>query len=248
MHTIRRIANGIRKVAAGLRPFNESVWPGVRNDLFVAHESIYTFALTYVSGKDVLDAGCGTGYGTAAMGRSAASAVGVDIDPLSIRYARRHFGADHVRFQTADLQALPFEKEFDAVVASNSLEHLEAPDKFIAGAIRGLRPGGVLIVAVPPIYSDHDALAHRHIHYHRANFTVQEWHALLVAHDFQVSCFVHAVGLHAARPDFSANQKSALTTHDFSFTAVAAKDIATKPSITAIFVASPTTSSKPSTP
>ncbi len=30
--TLHRALNGIRKVAAGLRPFSESVWPGVRND------------------------------------------------------------------------------------------------------------------------------------------------------------------------------------------------------------------------
>jgi len=57
----KRFLNGMRKVASGLRPFNESVWPGVRNDLFVAHESLYQLAAPYAAGARVLDAGCGTG-------------------------------------------------------------------------------------------------------------------------------------------------------------------------------------------
>ncbi len=51
----QRILNGLRKVTAGLRPFGESVWPGVRNDLFVAHESIYRFASPYARGANVLE-------------------------------------------------------------------------------------------------------------------------------------------------------------------------------------------------
>jgi hypothetical protein len=55
--SLLRVMNGVRKVAAGLRPFNESVWPGVRNDLFVAHQSIYHFASQYVVDRSLLDAG-----------------------------------------------------------------------------------------------------------------------------------------------------------------------------------------------
>src|SRR6266566_3430102 len=77
---LHRALNGIRKVAAGLRPFSESVWPGVRNDLFVAHESIYRFFANDVRNRDVLDAGCGTGYGSHILARSGAkSVVGVDL-------------------------------------------------------------------------------------------------------------------------------------------------------------------------
>jgi 2-polyprenyl-3-methyl-5-hydroxy-6-metoxy-1,4-benzoquinol methylase len=110
-----RIVNGIRKAAAGLRPFNESVWPGVRNDLFVAHESIYHFAASFARGKRVLDAGCGTGYGSSVLGDVAVSVIGVDIDARSVGYARRHFKRPGVSFEVMDLENIHFEGSFDLV-------------------------------------------------------------------------------------------------------------------------------------
>src|SRR5689334_18904699 len=100
-----RVSNGIRKVAAGLRPFSESVWPGVRDDLFVAHESIYVFAQRFVAGQNVLDAGCGTGYGSFLLARSGASSVlGVDRDRSSVRFAKRRYQADNLAFRVTDLE------------------------------------------------------------------------------------------------------------------------------------------------
>ena len=108
---MQRLTNGLRKIAAGLRPFSESVWPGVRNDLFVAHESIYEFFANDVQGERVLDAGCGTGYGARRLlDAGARTVVGVDIDALNIRYAKRHYGAANLRFMRADIQRLEFPK------------------------------------------------------------------------------------------------------------------------------------------
>ena len=122
----------MRKVLAGLRPFSESVWPGVRNDLFVAHQSIYAFATGYCAGKRVLDAGCGTGYGAFHLAQHGARAVtGVDLDGRSIAFARRHFQSPNLSFLTGDLEDLTLETaSLDTVVASNSLEHLDIPGAF----------------------------------------------------------------------------------------------------------------------
>src|SRR3989304_920486 len=50
---IQRLANGARKFLAGLTPHGENVWPGVQNDLFLAHLSIYRFFAGYAQGKRV---------------------------------------------------------------------------------------------------------------------------------------------------------------------------------------------------
>ena len=235
MHIIRRVVHGIRKVAAGLRPFNESVWPGLRNDLFVAHQSIYDFFATHAGGgKEVLDAGCGTGYGSAILAQRAARVVGVDIDPASVRYANRHFAAKNLSFRVEDIQKLGFEGEFDLVVSSNALEHLDEPASFVEGALRALRAGGRLIVAVPPIYTDHDRHAHGEIHYHRANLDVGQWRELL-SRWFEVAYFVH-LARDGVTPDFRSNRRSRLTQSDFRFLPVDRDAMLSQPSITAIFV------------
>ena len=213
------------------------MWPGVRNDLFVAHESIYRFASLYAEGALVLDAGCGTGYGSAVLAERATSVRGVDIDPLTIRYATRKYSSDRIHFERADLQALRFDQVFDVVVASNSLEHLEHPEQFLAGVKRCLRPGGKLIVAVPPIYTAHDSATHGHIHYHRANLGIAQWHDLLAGSGFHVSCFSHLPATTEIKPDFSATKVSALNARDFVFPAISRNDLLRVPSITAVFVA-----------
>jgi len=232
-----RVVNGARKVAAGLRPFNESVWPGVRNDLYVAHESVYGFFSRHVLGKRVLDAGCGTGYGASMMLEAGAeSVVGVDIDPKTVSFARRSFAKPGLEFRVSDMEALPPSQDsFDLIVASNSLEHLTSPESFIAGIEQVFAPGGSAILAVPPIYGQQDLAVHSAIAYHRSNLSITEWIELIGKSSASVSCFSHrAIG--GVHPDFSSHLPSKLDVTDFEFVPVTNDALCLEPSITAIFL------------
>lgn len=56
-----------------------------------------------------------------------------------------------------DAHALPFpDATFDAVLVFDVLEHLQDPERALAGMRRVLRPGGRLILGVPFIYPQHD--------------------------------------------------------------------------------------------
>jgi methylase of polypeptide subunit release factors len=58
----------------------ERVIPGqVETDLWNEHFSRYAFATLFASGKRVLDLGCGSGYGSAELARTAESVIGVDV-------------------------------------------------------------------------------------------------------------------------------------------------------------------------
>ncbi len=235
----QRILNGLRKVTAGLRPFGESVWPGVRNDLFVAHESIYRFASPHALGANVLDAGCGTGYGSRILAEAGASHVlGVDIDRLSIAFARRRYATATLEFERADCQDLTLlPARFDLVFASNVLEHLERPERFVSTAFETLRPGGHALFAVPPITSGAMAAVHHDIHYHRSNLTVAAWHALLSAHAWTVNAFAHTFVGPGPHPDFASPFPSASSPSAFAFTRVSAGHLQNTPTITAVFLA-----------
>lgn len=237
LYWIQRIRNGLSKVAAGLRPFGESVWPGVRNDLFVAHESIYHFFAGFARGHRVLDAGCGAGYGCRLLVEAGASSVlGIDIDRRSIRYAERHYHHPAITFQVGDCDALSLPRHsIDLVVASNMLEHLNHPERFIAAVAEGLAPAGRALIAVPPILSDYDRAQHGGIHYHRSNLAVDEWLQLLDGGDSRVNIIAHRYSGKSGSLDFASPFTSKARLEEFSFARASRDEVYEQPPITVIF-------------
>ena len=116
------------------------------------HLKRYDFALPFCGGKDVLDAGCGVGYGTAHLAQAARRVVGVDRDPETIEYARRRYGSERIEFLQADLLELPLQSDsFDAVCSFETIEHVPDPEALVAQLRRVTRPGGVCLVSTPRV-------------------------------------------------------------------------------------------------
>ncbi len=62
---------------------------------FHHHLARYQFALERLAGGErILDAGCGTGYGTALLAERGGYALGFDYSPLAIEYARAVYAGD----------------------------------------------------------------------------------------------------------------------------------------------------------
>jgi SAM-dependent methyltransferase len=110
----------------------------------------YAFARQYAHGKRVLDAGCGTGYGSAELVQSAAEVTGVDVAADAIEYAASNYPIAALRFIESSCIAVPFpEESFDLVVAFEVIEHLTDYRAFIDEAGRVLCRDGLLIVSSP---------------------------------------------------------------------------------------------------
>ena len=100
----------------------------------------------------LLDLGCGDGRHLAEAVRRGCAAVGVDCDASAIVEARRRSGADTV---IADAAALPFrDGAFEAVICTETLEHLPDDAAALAEIARVLAPGGVLLGAVPSHFTE----------------------------------------------------------------------------------------------
>jgi SAM-dependent methyltransferase len=102
-----------------------------------------------VTGRRILDAGCGSGPLSAALRDRGAVVTGIDASAAMLALARRRLG-DDVALHAADLRdPLPFDDgAFDDVVASLVLHYLEDWGPTLAELRRVLRPGGRLIASV----------------------------------------------------------------------------------------------------
>lgn len=111
-------------------------------------------ALPYCAGRRVLDAGCGTGYGTWYLARhGAASALGIDISTEAIDEASRHFSSPGVSFAVGDIQLLRTrlgnDSRFGAIVSFETIAHLQDPDKFLDATFKLLEDDGALVISTP---------------------------------------------------------------------------------------------------
>lgn len=115
------------------------------------HRGRYTWASQLAGGRDVLDAGCGTGYGTEILASAGATrAVGVDISETAIEYARESSSREAAEFLTGNLHELPFEDDsFDMAVCFEVIEHVDDQPRAISELRRVLRPGGLLAISSP---------------------------------------------------------------------------------------------------
>ena len=102
-----------------------------------------------VSGRRILDAGCGSGPLSAALRAKGAVVTGIDASAAMVDLARQRLGED-ADVHVADLGApLPFaDAEFDDVVASLVLHYLEDWAGPLSELRRVLKPGGRLMVSV----------------------------------------------------------------------------------------------------
>lgn len=94
-----------------------------------------------LTGRTVVDAGCGSGRAVAEMAERGAGAVGVDLDPEMIAVARKRWPAGE--FHVGDACALPFETGSVSYYRADKLLHtLRDPARAVAEARRVLTPGG----------------------------------------------------------------------------------------------------------
>jgi SAM-dependent methyltransferase len=144
------------------------------------HLKRYEFARPYCAGREVLDAGCGVGYGTAFLAETARRVVGVDRSEEAIAYARTRYARPNAEFEVADLGALPAPDDaFDVVCCFETIEHLSDQDTFLDQVRRVLRPGGAFLVSTPQADATTDAPANP---FHERELSADDFERLLRVH------------------------------------------------------------------
>jgi SAM-dependent methyltransferase len=118
---------------------------------YLFHSLGYRFAARYTEGREVLDYGCGSGYGCARVAAGARRVVGVDVSAEATEQARRSSAAPNLEFVAIEAsRRLPFpDGSFDVVLSLQVIEHVRDPARYLSEARRVLRPHGRLILITP---------------------------------------------------------------------------------------------------
>lgn len=127
--------------------------PNHKNPLKILEEE-YPDLSKWVTGKKVLDFGCGSGEQSGALvKRYGADVVGVDVNPRALGKAIKAHG-DIVRF----VDKVDPEEKFDVVISQNAMEHFADPVDILNQMKRALRPGGIILMTFgPPWYAPYGA-------------------------------------------------------------------------------------------
>lgn len=114
------------------------------------HFARYRWAMTVASGKRVLDAGCGTAYGSAMLaGGDAMEVVGVDLATNVLESVRPEM-PERVRLDVGDLRDLPYDdSSFNLVVCFEVIEHIDDFTSVLDQLTRVLAPDGMLLISSP---------------------------------------------------------------------------------------------------
>lgn len=141
-----------------LHAMNDIRIPLIRNSLVNARqikpEDAYS-SPTYLSGIQVLDVGCGSGILSEAIARVGGHVTGLDVSSELITQARQHaelsFTGPFPSYivSTIEDHAEKSPNSYDAVVASEVVEHVTNKQSFVKSCITALKPGGSLIMTTP---------------------------------------------------------------------------------------------------
>ena len=104
-----------------------------------------------LTGKNIVDAGCGCGFLTAAAARKASSAVGVDVSRQMILQASQRFGGQrNLRFEVRSVErfAKVWDSCFDICLANMSVMVMPRLERALASMRIILRPGGRLVFSI----------------------------------------------------------------------------------------------------
>lgn len=139
--------------ATGLHSMNRLRVPFIRDGLIHTGHGHGGVALP-LKGLTILDVGCGGGILSERLARLGASVTGIDPVNDNVACAREHARKDQslderLTYRNTTVEQLVAdepERKFDAVVASEVIEHVDNPQFFVATCASLLNPGGSFFV------------------------------------------------------------------------------------------------------
>lgn len=118
--------------------------------MIARHFCAYRFYAKYVAGRNVLDIGCGEGYGSNYLAEFARRVTAIDYDKQIIDYAGSKYNKDNLTFLTLDVREISsLKNKFDVICSFQVIEHINNADTFLEEINNLLAEGGIFICSTP---------------------------------------------------------------------------------------------------
>lgn len=129
----------------------ERVLPDDQDVNYSLHRARYEFISPLVTGLDVLDVGCGTGYGAEVLlDAQARTYVGVDVAPDAVAFAHAKYPHSSASFAQMDGLSLGFALDsFDLICSFEVIEHVPDEHSYLREMARVVKQEGTYIVSTP---------------------------------------------------------------------------------------------------
>lgn len=153
------------------------------DEIVKEHEDRYNSIIKLIDNKVVLDAACGSGYGSFEISKYAKSITGIDISNDSIEYAKNNYKAENLNFNVASVTEMPFENHhFDVVVSFETIEHITEKQQllFLEQIKRVLKKDGILVISTPDKLNYSDKKNYKN-EFHIKEFYEKEYFDFLVS-------------------------------------------------------------------
>jgi 2-polyprenyl-3-methyl-5-hydroxy-6-metoxy-1,4-benzoquinol methylase len=116
--------------------------------MIARHFCAYGFAKRLCIDKKVLDIGCGEGYGSNFLAKTAKSVTGIDYSSEAVAYASEKYRKPNLKFMRLDVKELgSLAEKFDRVCCFQVIEHLADADLFLEDIRDLLLEEGRLIIS-----------------------------------------------------------------------------------------------------
>ena len=135
----------------------ERIVPGADNceklfarKMYQEHIARYLFASQFVGGRDVLDVGCGVGYGSHWLVRQGARGIqALDLSTDAIAFARQNYSHPAIEFACDNAETFELKRQFDVAVCFELIEHAHRQAQVIANIKKHLKEDGLLVISTP---------------------------------------------------------------------------------------------------
>jgi SAM-dependent methyltransferase len=161
---------------------------------FVEHLARYDFAKTELkSGMRVLDAACGSGYGSHLLAQHGCHVIGGDLSAEAVTLSESNFRHERLAFRVLDVTRLDLpDRTFDAYVSFETIEHFANQGDYLSEAARILNSDGIFLASTPnkSVHDSYRAKGWMQPNpYHVKELYVEEFRHLLDKHFEDVSLY-----------------------------------------------------------